>query len=847
MTAIDLEDLDRARVGTGAANVSTLAPRASGRAPVAARRRIERCVGRAVDLRALRDQLSTEPRVVALHGLPGVGKSTLARAVLPLVADLFPGGCFAVDAASVARAVTIEDLLPELRGDGVLPGGRTLLVIDDADDAIATLRRRLGRWLDEAPETWFLVTSRKRLGSTRERAIEVRPLGDADARTLLTERAAGPLEPAVVEEVLAHAEGLPLALEWLAGEPASREVPTLRTAIDGNIDRLGAAATALLQLAASFEESLSLDLLSRAAATLPATARRRVDLLLTELFDLSLLRPIEAGRVVLPGIVRACVVERPFDRRAARRAIERAYADWLAIALPGEPRDQGETELARHELPNLVALQNGDDHEAAVRAALVHAALVRTGDAEGDREAILAAAETRAEASADPRLLVAVLGARSQTARTPREIGLLLTRRDRALALLGEDATDPGLVEIVLSLGTVRQTMGDLDAAQACFGEAILRAGGDLSARARAYRHGSLFAAYQGLDVDEHLERLQRACDLFAEAGELRDEARTQLARGTILLERADYERASSALLDAVDLFRLVSDRRGEAIARFYRASLLDELGDLDRAREEHLRALEFLRVRGDAFDLMRGEMLLGVTLLQCGDLDGAIQQFERAVGHAERAADANTSGLVRALRALGLRLAGRDGAEGDAVALAPELLVETMSPREWTLFDVTRSLTAAFPLRDPAARDALEATLEARHPALRSEDADSDVRLARRLLRMRLLVSANEAGVPRLVIEQEFGAFRVGDQRVDLAPHRLLRRLLGRLSRATAATPASLDELVRAGWPGEKVSKRSAAQRVHTAIRRLRELGLAGLLRSDRSGYWLACEIERG
>jgi hypothetical protein len=49
-----------------------------------------------------------------------------------------------------------------------------------------------------------------------------------------------------------------------------------------------------------------------------------------------------------------------------------------------------------------------------------------------------------------------------------------------------------------------------------------------------------------------------------------------------------------------------------------------------------------------------------------------------------------------------------------------------------------------------------------------------------------------------------------------------------------------TLDEVVAAGWPGETLLPGSAAQRVYTAVRTLRRLGLgAGLLTRD-DGYLL-------
>jgi hypothetical protein len=72
----------------------------------------------------------------------------------------------------------------------------------------------------------------------------------------------------------------------------------------------------------------------------------------------------------------------------------------------------------------------------------------------------------------------------------------------------------------------------------------------------------------------------------------------------------------------------------------------------------------------------------------------------------------------------------------------------------------------------------------------------------------------------------------------IDLERHGTLRRVLAAL--VTRQTPLSAMELAEAGWPGEKVLHDAAMLRVYTAVRRLRKLGLEGLLRTYEDGYAL-------
>jgi hypothetical protein len=82
------------------------------------------------------------------------------------------------------------------------------------------------------------------------------------------------------------------------------------------------------------------------------------------------------------------------------------------------------------------------------------------------------------------------------------------------------------------------------------------------------------------------------------------------------------------------------------------------------------------------------------------------------------------------------------------------------------------------------------------------------------------------------------------GSAPVSVARWRPLQRLLARLAehRDTApGEPLTVDALVAAGWPGERMLPRAGATRVYTAIASLRRLGLRDLLLREGGGYLLA------
>lgn len=77
----------------------------------------------------------------------------------------------------------------------------------------------------------------------------------------------------------------------------------------------------------------------------------------------------------------------------------------------------------------------------------------------------------------------------------------------------------------------------------------------------------------------------------------------------------------------------------------------------------------------------------------------------------------------------------------------------------------------------------------------------------------------------------------------VNLRKYATLAALLQRLGEARARAPGvalAPDALIADLWPGQKLLRRAAHNRLHVAICTLRRLGLAGVLRFTREGYQL-------
>ena len=84
---------------------------------------------------------------------------------------------------------------------------------------------------------------------------------------------------------------------------------------------------------------------------------------------------------------------------------------------------------------------------------------------------------------------------------------------------------------------------------------------------------------------------------------------------------------------------------------------------------------------------------------------------------------------------------------------------------------------------------------------------------------------------------------FQKGQAQVDLFRRPSLQRILARLVevyRHETGKPVSVHELMESGWPGEIMIRESGNERVYTAIRTLRRMGLEGILLTRDGGYML-------
>ena len=287
----------------------------------------ERLVGRGVDVNEI-ERLLDANRLVTVHGLGGVGKSAIARAVAGssqsgrgvMVAQL--SGI--ADGEAVWLAVAAAVGLPGAEHPADLPAAivarlstrSVLLVLDGAEAGAETVAEVADTLLLMAPSLKVLVTSRVPIGATGEvrYALGALHIGDGDldasAVELFLDRAGvspGGLDDVArgaVVRVCELAGGLPLALELAAastdlhglagmatGEPAKSGAVVLHEMVCWSLDVLPEESRQLLARTTLLPHGVSTTAAAR-LGDVPAGGVRR---LLAPLVQARLLGAVDGG------------------------------------------------------------------------------------------------------------------------------------------------------------------------------------------------------------------------------------------------------------------------------------------------------------------------------------------------------------------------------------------------------------------------------------------------------------------------------------------------------------------------------------------------------------------------
>ncbi|HVK64595.1 MAG TPA: AAA family ATPase [Polyangium sp.] len=297
---------------------------------------------------------------------------------------------------------------------------------------------------------------------------------------------------------------------------------------------------------------------------------------------------------------------------------------------------------------------------------------------------------------------------------------------------------------------------------------------------------------------------------------------------GRVQQARGRFDEARMKLGAALSIHRAVGDRWSEGVLSGYLGDVAFEEGLLDDARTAYGEALARLQGTGERHYSV-------VFLAALGAVEAGLGHEDAAAGHFEAAAARLGGGRVLTTRvAVELHAAHADAFRARVAAAAGDG-------------------TAAERYRLAAAAPIAMAQAPAPDGSFAPARCSEDVRLAVRLLERAIALPAAPATEPaapplpaiaRLIVGPEARWFRMQEGRpVPFLKAKAARLVLALLVRARIGAPGralSIAELFEAGWPGERIPPKAAANRVYVTLTKLRKLGLGALLQSRDDGFLL-------
>lgn len=346
-------------------------------------------------------------------------------------------------------------------------------------------------------------------------------------------------------------------------------------------------------------------------------------------------------------------------------------------------------------------------------------------------------------------------------------------------------------------------------------------------------------------------------------------------ARAAARMALGEPALALGDLGDALALVERSLDREIEARLRIAHGWALLSLGREEEAVAEATRAESAARAAHRPIAAACAGVVRSVAWLATERFAEAISLLEAAaselrrlgaVGHAANARVYAAVGALmlhdRASASLALRAAAAELEAHDGPSTRPPSLRVWASVLEALELGPARVRAALEPLGALAQRPSDRARLEALRGYVQVADRGQvepaaaspwiEVRLVARAVRACADSARRPISVPaprpRLRVDPRRHTFELDGREVSVASHALLEGLLLVLVKRRLEQPGAVvrsTELLAAGWPKERILPRAAKMRLHTAIRRLRRLGLDAHLCTSPEGYQLSPAID--
>lgn len=648
--------------------------------------------GRDHHLSALQAAVDAGTAVIAIHGMAGVGKTSLAVRAAHTLAPRYPDGQLYIDLQGFSPATgprpSLDSVLARLlRGLGVdaqslpadldertaryrsvIAGRRVLLLLDNATGA-----EQVEALLPGTDDSLVVATSRRDLTSIASaHSVPLEPPPTAEAVAMLTAVLADRITEGEAAEVAERCGRLPLAMGLAAARLRSRPQWRARDLLQrlGDEDRLldelamghrGVAAAlraSYLELDAEQQRLLRRlglvpgdDVDARAAAALCDTEPEGAARMLESLVDVHLAETRSPGRYRLHDLVRVFAahvasLEEPQDRLDA--AFAGLIAHYLHFACQAaarlHPNKRRYTESA-------AAWDTGLPGFAAQPEALSWFQTER-----GNLEAAVVAAEREGSTERAWHLATAFnaffvhdpdVGPHAEVNRIALDIARRTGDRRKEAFTLGDAGRQ------LLAAGRHREAIDYLDRSVAfkCdlgeFGDAALT----LANIGVLHRRSGRFAA----SVEVHRTAL-------AQAEEARDEAAAALIRTNMvvpLLRLGRFEEVER-LLEAAERRLDSGDFHNRTRIEGFRGVMARERGDVAAAVAAHSACLRAYRGEGVTADVTDTLVELGEDLLRLDRAAEAAEHLGRAVEYAMRLGDPSLERSARNDLGRALTAAGR-------------------------------------------------------------------------------------------------------------------------------------------------------------------------------------------
>ncbi len=595
--------------------------------------------------------------VLAIHGMAGVGKTTLAVHAAHRVAPSFPDGQLFVDLHGFAANAAVEPaeaLEILLRGVGVpaeqvpqslaerasmyrdrLVGQRILVVLDNAAS-----EGQISPLLPSAPGCAVLTTSRGHLaGLEGAYHLPVDVLGP-DAATELFTKIVGSdrlgAEAASVGEIADICGRLALAIRIAGARMATRPMWSAATLLHRLRDqqwteefRIGALDVPVA-FSLSYEQldavgqrvfrvlglhpGVSFD--AAAAAALGDVALHLAGEILDELVEVSLLNEAAAGRYQLHDLLRqyarevAVATDSPEEQQAAFARLVSYYLQRAASAarlLDPEQRNvltQAPVSAAPGSFATYAEALSWLETERSNLVAVLHAAAAAGRDADVWRLTYVMYPYFFLRGSTDDWI-------------ETHELALAATRR------LGEPLAE---ADILFGLGVACRRLGRYHRSLDYQQQALIsyRAAGDTDGQIRTLTN--LGIAYRRLGrYREALDHQESALALYTNAQDRHGEAAALTNLGIVHERLGHYRESLDYHARALRLAREVKDRHAEAMTLTNIGIVHERLGEFHDALRHHRQALSLAHDIGDQH--VEGHTMnnIGVVLNRMGSQDDSI------------------------------------------------------------------------------------------------------------------------------------------------------------------------------------------------------------------------------